>query len=205
LIENDKRMKSKKSKEKYKGTSNKNVEAAQHSASRDEKVDSSVGQENGKPDYAENNSQEPLISQETFNELNDKYLRLYSEFDNYRKRTNRERSELLKTANQEVISDLLTILDDFERAIKSNEEVTNCNALKEGMVLIYQKLSGLLIKKGLKPIVAIGEDFDTDYHEAITYLAAPSNEMRGKIIDQVEKGYLLNDKVIRYAKVVIGQ
>ena len=198
-------MKSKKSKEKHKGTSNKNVEAAQHSASRDERVNSSSEQEQGKPDYAESNRKDPMVSQETFNELNDKYLRLYSEFDNYRKRTNRERSELLKTANQEVISDLLTILDDFERAIKSNEEVTNCDALKEGMVLIYQKLSGLLIKKGLKPIVAIGEDFDTDYHEAITYVAAPSNELRGKIIDQIEKGYLLNDKVIRYAKVVIGQ
>lgn len=198
-------MKSKKSKEKHKGTSNNNGEAAQHSTTRDEKAQSNAEQENGQPDHAESNRQETMISQETLNELNDKYLRLYSEFDNYRKRTVRERSELLKTANEEVISELLTILDDFERAIKSNEEVTNCDVLKEGMVLIYQKLLGLLTKKGLKPIDAIGENFDTDYHEAITFVAAPSNEMRGKIIDQIEKGYLLNDKVIRYAKVVIGQ
>lgn len=198
-------MKSKKAKEKHKVTSNKSAEAAQHSVSSDEKVDSSAEQENEKPDHAESNRQEPIVPQETLNELNDKYLRLYSEFDNYRKRTVRERSDLLKTANQEVISELLTIMDDFERAIKSNEEVTNCDVLKEGMVLIYQKLSGLLTKKGLKPIVAIGEDFDTDFHEAITFVAAPSNEMRGKIIDQIEKGYTLNDKVIRYAKVIIGQ
>lgn len=205
MNENDERMKSKKAKEKHKVTSNKSAEAAQHSVSSDEKVDSSAEQENEKPDHAESNRQEPIVPQETLNELNDKYLRLYSEFDNYRKRTVRERSDLLKTANQEVISELLTIMDDFERAIKSNEEVTNCDVLKEGMVLIYQKLSGLLTKKGLKPIVAIGEDFDTDFHEAITFVAAPSNEMRGKIIDQIEKGYTLNDKVIRYAKVIIGQ
>jgi molecular chaperone GrpE len=198
-------MKSKKSKERHKSTPNKNAEAAPKQASTEEKAHSSAEQENGNPDQEESNRQEPMVSQESFNELNDKYLRLYSEFDNYRKRTVRERSDLLKTANQEVIAELLTILDDFERAIKSNEEVTNCDILKEGMVLIYQKLLGLLLKKGLKPIDAIGGNFDTDYHEAITYVAAPSNEMKGKIIDQVEKGYLLNDKVIRYAKVVIGQ
>jgi molecular chaperone GrpE len=148
---------------------------------------------------------EETISSEAYNELNEKYLRLYSEFDNYRKRTSRERIDLIKTANQEVISALLPVLDDFERAISANEGVTDCDAVKEGIILIYQKFSGILTKKGLKLIEAIGKDFDTDFHEAITYVETPSEEMKGKIIDQTEKGYLLNDKVIRYAKVVIGQ
>ncbi len=140
-----------------------------------------------------------------YNEINDKYLRLYSEFDNYRKRTIKERLDLAKTASEEVIIDLLPILDDFERAIKSTEEVKNCEPVKEGMNLIYNKLSGMLNKKGLKPIEAIGEEFDTDFHEAITYIPAPSDKLKGKIVDEVQKGYLLHDKVIRYTKVVIGQ
>jgi len=143
--------------------------------------------------------------QEKVNELNDKYLRLYSEFDNFRRRTIKERIELSKTASEDVIVDLLPILDDFERAMKSTEEVTECEAVKEGVNLIYNKFKGSLEKKGLKPIDAIGNEFDTDFHEAITYIKAPSKKMRGKIVDEIEKGYMLNDKVIRYTKVVIGQ
>jgi len=202
---NDALMKGKKSKEKHKRAENKSTESKPEATEQGTNDTSTAGQEQAESDLKEGRMVEQAVSQIIYNELNDKYLRLYSEFDNYRKRTTRERSEFLKTANQEVILELLTILDDFERAIRSNEEVDNCDTLKEGMILIYQKLSGLLAKKGLKAIEAIGEDFNTDYHEAITFTAAASEEMKGKIIDQIEKGYLLNDKVIRYAKVVIGQ
>jgi molecular chaperone GrpE len=154
----------------------------------------------GKQDKA---SEEEL--NEKLQELNDKYLRLYSEFDNYRKRTIKERIELSKTASEEVITELLPVLDDFERAVKSSADDQNCKAIKEGVDLILNKFKGILEKKGLKPIAAIGEEFDTDYHEAITYIPAPSDDMKGKIVDEIEKGYMLNDKVIRYTKVVIGQ
>ncbi len=142
---------------------------------------------------------------EKIDELNDKFLRLYSEFDNYRRRTSKEKLDLAKTASEELIIDLLPVLDDFERAIKSSEEVKDCDAVKEGMQLIYNKLNTLLTKKGLAPIEAKGNSFDTDFHEAITYIPAPSDELKGKVVDEVEKGYLLHDKVIRYTKVVIGQ
>ena len=142
---------------------------------------------------------------EKIDELNDKFLRLYSEFDNYRRRTSKEKLDLAKTASEELIIDLLPVLDDFERAIKSSEEIKDCEAVKEGMQLIYNKLYTILTKKGLAPIEAKGNAFDTDFHEAITYIPAPSEELKGKVVDEVEKGYLLHDKVIRYTKVVIGQ
>lgn len=137
-------------------------------------------------------------------ELNDKYLRLYSDFDNYRKRTAKEKQELYKTAAEGVIVDLLPILDDFERAIKSSEETDNISAIREGEKLIYGKFQNMLHQKGLEEIEAIGKVFDTDHHEAVTKFKAPSKDMVGKVIDQTEKGYQLNGKVIRYAKVVIG-
>ena len=143
--------------------------------------------------------------EEKVNEINDKYLRLYSEFDNYRKRTIKERIELSKTASEEVIIGLLPVLDDFERANKSNEESKDCDAIKDGINLIYTKFKSTLEKKGLKPIESIGNEFDTDFHEAITQIPAPSKDLKGKIVDEIEKGYQLNDKVIRFSKVVIGQ
>lgn len=143
--------------------------------------------------------------QEKLDVANDKYLRLYSEFDNYRRRTIKERLELSKTASEDVIVELLPILDDFERAMLSTAESTDCEAVKEGVNLIYNKMKNNLEKKGLKPIEAIGSDFDTDFHEAITQIPAPSEKEKGKIIDEIERGYMLNDKVIRFSKVVIGQ
>ena len=142
--------------------------------------------------------------QEKADELNDKYLRLYSEFDNYRKRTIKEKLDLSKTASEGVISELLPVLDDFERAIESTANSNDCDAVKEGVNLIYNKFKGIMEKKGLKPIIAIGEEFDTDFHEAITYIPASSKDLKGKIVDEIEKGYLLSDKVIRFSKVVIG-
>jgi len=138
-------------------------------------------------------------------EYQEKFLRLYSEFDNYRKRTIKERIELSKTASEELILELLPVLDDFERAMKSNEESKDCEAIKDGINLIYNKFRSTLEKKGLKPIEAIGKEFDTDFHEAISQTPAPSDDLKGKIVDVIEKGYQLNDKVIRFSKVVIGQ
>ncbi len=138
-------------------------------------------------------------------ELNDKYLRLYSEFDNFRRRTSREKLELAKTASEELIIELLPVLDDFERAVRSAEETQDCDAVKEGMSLIHSKLRNILTRKGLAPIEAKGAEFDTDFHEAITYIPASSDGLKGKVVDEIEKGYKLNDKVIRYSKVVLGQ
>lgn len=140
-----------------------------------------------------------------YDELNDKYLRLYSEFDNYRKRTIREKVELSKTAAEKLVTELLPVLDDFKRAIRSSEESDDCESVKEGVRLIYTKFFNVLEKEGLKAIEAVGEEFNTDYHDAVTQIPAPEDEMKGKVIDEIEKGYMLNDKVIRFAKVVIGQ
>jgi molecular chaperone GrpE len=136
-------------------------------------------------------------------ELKDKYLRLYSEFENYRRRTAKERLELIKTASEDVMLDLISVVDDFERALKV--EGSDAQALMEGNLLIYNKFIKVLEGKGLKPMgELIGKEFDAETQEAITMIAAPSEDLKGKVIDVVEKGYTLGDKVIRYAKVVIG-
>lgn len=135
----------------------------------------------------------------------DKYLRLYAEFDNFRKRSQKERVELLQTASSDTIKELLVILDDFDRAVKANDSLSDIAVVKEGFVLIHQKLYRKLEAKGLKPIESAGQPFNTDFHEAITQIPAPSEELKGKVVDEVEKGYTLNDKVIRFSKVVIGQ
>jgi molecular chaperone GrpE len=138
--------------------------------------------------------------------LNDKYLRLFSEFDNYRKRTIKERLELMDTAAVDVISDLLPILDDFERAFKANEaKLEEDQSNLEGFKLIYNKLKSILIRRGLEPMKSVGENFDTDFHEALTNIPAPSDDLKGKVVDEIEKGYMLKGKVIRFAKVVVGQ
>ena len=143
--------------------------------------------------------------QEKYDELNDKYMRLYSEFDNYRKRTAKERIELQKSASREVILDILPVVDDLERAIQSFEEHHLSEEAKKGIELIYNKLMNILRQKGLQVIEAKGQDFDTDFHEAITNIPAPEASLKGKIVDVIQKGYTLNGKVIRYAKVVVGQ
>lgn len=136
--------------------------------------------------------------------LNDKYLRLFAEFDNYKRRTQKERVELLQTAGKDVIISLLPVLDDFDRANKATENATDINAIREGIVLVHTKLKALLAQKGLKEMESINTPFDTDNHEAITKIPAPNEDMKGKVIDELEKGYTLNDKVIRFAKVVVG-
>tara|TARA_B100000497_G_C7678855_1_gene410527 strand:- start:924 stop:1418 length:495 start_codon:yes stop_codon:yes gene_type:complete len=141
-----------------------------------------------------------ITVEEKFAELNDKHLRLFAEFENFKKRTAKERMDLYKTAGESVLTSLLPVLDDFERSIKANQKQED-----EGVVLIYNKLKSTLETKGLKAIDdPIGTELNTDYHEAITNIPAPSDDMKGKIIDVVEKGYFLNEKVIRYAKVVVA-
>lgn len=135
----------------------------------------------------------------------EKYLRLYSEFDNFRRRTTKERLEWMQTASKDVILNVLPVIDDMERALKSMETSKDMSKEAiEGMSLIYKKLYSILEKNGLKPMDAQGKDFDPEFHEAITQFAAPTPDMVGKVIDEVEKGYLLHDKVIRFAKVVVG-
>ena len=137
-------------------------------------------------------------------ELNDRYLRLYSEFDNYRKRTIKEKSDIIRSAGEDVFKAIIPTIDDFERAIKANETVTEAQPIKEGMVLILNKLKHTCISKGLEAMESIGQPFNADIMEAITHIPAPTDELKGKVIDDVEKGYKLGDKVIRFAKVVIG-
>jgi molecular chaperone GrpE len=139
-----------------------------------------------------------------FNELNDKYLRLYSEFDNFRKRTHKEKVEYLKSANEEVLKAILPVIDDFERAIKANENVEDVKAIKEGVNMMYHKLKNAAQQKGLAAFDCKGEVFNADLMEAITHIPAPSDDMKGKVVDEIEKGYKLGDKVIRFAKVVVG-
>ncbi len=138
-------------------------------------------------------------------DLKDKYLRLFAEFDNYKKRTIRERLELMKSASQDMMTAILPVLDDFDRAQKNAEsqEKTNDPVL-EGLLLVHTKLYGILKQKGLEDMNPTGEEFDPELHEAITEIPAPSPDMKGKVIDTIEKGYRLNDKIIRHAKVVVG-
>jgi molecular chaperone GrpE len=136
--------------------------------------------------------------------LNDKFIRLYAEFDNFKRRTQKERTDLLKTANKEVIVAMLPVLDDFERAEKALANVTDVAAVKEGIAIVHHKLKNILAQKGLTEMEPIGQPFDADVHEAITSIPSPSEDGKGKVLDQMEKGYLLNQKVVRFAKVIIG-
>lgn len=137
-------------------------------------------------------------------EVNDKYLRLYSDFENFRKRTSKEKLELIKNGSADVVKNLLPVLDDFERAIASNESSEDLASIKEGVKLVHHKFHQTLSQQGLKEIEAQGKEFDLDHHEAVTKIPA-DKDMKGKVVDVLEKGYFLNDKVIRYAKVVIGE
>lgn len=149
---------------------------------------------------AEEQLQEQLAAEK------DKFMRLFAEFENYKKRTNRERIELFKTASQDVMVAMLPVLDDFERALSHIEDDKEAEELRKGVLLIYQKLLSTLEQKGLAVIdVKQGDAFIADDHEAVTQIPAPSDDLKGKIIDVIEKGYKLGDKVIRFPKVVVGQ
>ncbi len=135
---------------------------------------------------------------------NDKYIRLYAEFDNYKRRTAKERVALIQSAGKDVISNLLPILDDFDRALKAMEQATDVAPIKEGIHLVSQKLKKTLGQQGLKEMESVGHQFDAELQEAITSVPAPSDDLKGKVIDEIEKGYFLHDQVLRHAKVVVG-
>jgi molecular chaperone GrpE len=138
-------------------------------------------------------------------DLNDKYLRLSAEFDNYRKRTLKERSDLMKTAGGEALVSMLPVIDDLERALQSIEKATEIDPVKEGVLLIYNKFKDFLKTKGVIEVEAMNQVFDTDLHEALTKIPAPTEDLKGKVVDVIQKGYKIDDKIVRYAKVVVGE
>jgi molecular chaperone GrpE len=158
----------------------------------------------GQGDAKEPEAETPEMFKNMIKEQEERYMRLYSEFDNYKRRTTKERIELIQTAGKDIIVGLLPVLDDMERALKASETAADVQALREGVTLVHKKFSAALESLGLKPIAAIGEPLDVDLHEAITKVPAPSPELSGKVIDEVEKGYTLNGKVIRFTKAVVG-
>ena len=161
----------------------------------EERKKARAGESSGKPEELEKD----------LAEAREKYLRLFAEFENFKKRNTRERLELMRNAAQDTILAILPVLDDFDRARKSAEDESNDEYFSEGVELVYNKLYNTLRAQGLKEMTTTGEEFDAEIHEAITEVPAPSADMKGKIIDTVEKGYYLNDKIIRYPKVVVGK
>ena len=169
-----------------------------------------VGQETSQENEAPLTEEEKLAQElekanEQIEEQKDKYLRLSAEFDNYRKRTMQEKAELILNGGEKSISSILPIVDDFERALKNMETATDVAAVKEGVELIYNKFMSVLGQNGVKVIETKEQPLDTDYHEAIAVIPAPNEALKGKILDCVQTGYILNDKVIRHAKVVVGE
>lgn len=169
-----------------------------------EEEKTTVGEENKPEVKAEQPVDELTKMTNSYNEVNDKFLRLYAEFDNFKKRTAKERIDLFKTAGEDILKDMLPVMDDFERALKSMNETSDVKSVKEGVELIYNKFKNIMNQKGVQPLVSMGQTFDADIHEAITNIPAPSDDLKGKVVDEVEKGYSLNGKVIRYAKVIVG-
>lgn len=175
-------------------------EVIQNTAETEMEIESPVNDKNTNP-----LEEELEIAKQKNIELSDKNLRLMAEFDNYRKRTLKERSDLIKTAGEKVFVDMLTLVDDFERAMSAMETATDIVAVKEGVDLIYSKFISFMLQNGVKAIPSENEVFDTDLHEAITTFPVEDESMKSKIIDCVSKGYTMNDKVIRFSKVVVGE
>lgn len=163
---------------------------------------SESGNENSSAETKEQSENEKLRAEAA--DWKDKYLRLYAEFENFRSRTSREKVALISTASEGLMKDLLPVLDDFERSLKAMESAADVQSLQEGVQLVFHKFTGILHQKGLKPMDSLGKPFDADFHEAITQIPAPDSAQKGLVIDEVEKGYSLHDKTIRFAKVIIG-
>ena len=161
-------------------------------------------EQNGQLTEDENAPSAVEIIKEELALANDKYLRLYAEFDNFRRRTIKEREDARKLEGKDLIVALLPVLDDFERALKSMESAADITPVKEGVALVQNKLKNILSNKGLKAMESVGTTFDPELQEAITNIPAPTEELKGKVIDEMEKGYFLNDKVVRFAKVIVG-
>ena len=206
MIENPQRMKifNKKDMKSKESKQNKSEESANESHIEQNDAASREVEVEGLPDAesAESGDIEKLEYQ--LSEAKDKYLRLYSDFENYKKRINRERIDLIKSAGQDIMASILPMLDDMERAIKAMGEAKDIQAVKEGVQLVYQKMKSITESKGLKAMDAVGKEFDADLHDAIANVPVSDEKQKGKIIEEIEKGYYLNDKVIRHAKVVVG-
>jgi molecular chaperone GrpE len=159
-----------------------------------------------KTDKEKEKLQEDLkVSSDKVNELQDKYLRLSAEFDNYRKRTLREKSEMIKTASEELLLKIIPVVDDFERGLSLLDTAKDLDAVKQGMNLIYSRFTEFLQQNGIREMESLNQEFTTDLHEAVTKIPAPEENLKGKVVEVVEKGYYLFDKVIRYPKVVVGE
>ena len=172
---------------------------------QEELLEASQAQQKHKNDLEETDEiSESEKLQAEVNEARDKYVRLYAEFDNFKRRTTKERIDLFQSAGKDILAELIPVIDDFERALKSMETATDITAVKEGVNLVHNKFKNILQQKGLKEMQSKGEPFNADLHEAITSTPAPSADLKGKVVDELEKGYFLNDKVIRFAKVVVG-
>ena len=180
-----------------------NVEETQNTA--EEQPQNDQAEEAAPLTHEEQLEKELEEAQTAIEEQKDKYLRLSAEFDNYRKRTIKEKADLILNGGEKSISSILPVIDDFERAIKTMETAKDVSAVKEGVELIYNKFMAVLAQNGVKVIETKDQPLDTDYHEAIAVIPAPSEEQKGKILDCVQTGYTLNDKVIRHAKVVVGE
>ncbi|WP_439880203.1 nucleotide exchange factor GrpE [Pontibacter sp. MBLB2868] len=178
-------------------------EELQEKTANTEADEQDLNQEEETTEQAEG-AQEDSVAAELA-EMKDKYIRLMAEFENFRRRTAKERIDLAKTATQDLMGELLPVLDDMERARQSIETTKDVDAMLQGLELVFHKLKHVTQQKGLKPMeIHPGDAFDPDMHEAVTQIPAPSEELKGKIVDVIEKGYTLNDKVIRFAKVIIG-
>ena len=180
-------------------------EATQDEAAENEEIQEEDVQDSAAPAEEEKLAQELEEANKVIEEQKDKYLRLSAEFDNYRKRTMKEKAELILSGAEKSISSILPIVDDFERALKNMETATDVAAVKEGVELIYNKFMSVLGQDGVKVIETKEKPLDTDFHEAIAVIPAPDKSLKGKILDCVQTGYTLNDKVIRHAKVVVGE
>lgn len=174
-----------------------------------DKMEESVTKKSGKGKLEDNKleklKKEIKAKEDELKEMQDKYIRLSAEFDNYRKRTLKEKMDLTKYAGEDLLKDILPVIDDFERGMNNVKEGSDIEAIKQGMELIQNKFKNFISQKGLKEIEALNQEFNMDLHEAITKIPAPEEKLKGKIVDVIEKGYYLNDKVIRFAKVVIGE
>jgi len=186
-------------------TTAEDVKAEQQEKSSDEAEETSAGAEESAETEETAEPKKEATAEEKLAEVQDRYLRLSAEYDNFRKRTLREKIDLQKSANENLLGALLPVADDFDRAMQSLEEATDMKGVKEGMNLIFGKFNGFLGQQGIKEIKAVNKSFDTDLHEAITKIPAPTKKLKGKVVDVVQKGYYLNEKVLRFSKVVIGE
>ena len=180
-------------------------EEQKNSSDSKDKNKSKQSKKEEKKDKTEELEEQIAELEQKIDEQKDKYLRLFADFDNYKKRSAKERLELIKDAGKDIMSVFLPVLDDFKRALKAAEESNDADNIKEGMELIYNKMFKALEQKGLKAMDSLGHDFDPELHEALTEIPAADKKQKGKVVDVIEDGYMLNDKIIRHAKVVVGK